>query len=363
VPVILMLARLVLAGVLLVAAVAKLADRRESRRAMAAFGLPARLAGPAAILVPAAEAAVAVALIVPAWARWGAVAALALLGAFTAGIALNLARGRAPDCHCFGRLAGGPVGGSTVARNAALAVLAGLVVWRGPGGPHLGALSTADELALAVQAVLAVLVAALGLLVLSLFRQQGRILLRLDALESMAGPERGLPVGEPAPDVRLRRLEGGTATVSSLPDGSRPVMLVFVSPTCGPCRELVPEVARWQRDHAAAFAVALISEGTEGENRSWAELGVANVLIQQDGEATRAYLVHGTPSAVLVSADGRIESPVREGAPAIRTLVRETRTLVREVPARPEPARPEPAEGSPLPQASSSFFGGRRSPS
>lgn len=349
-----MLARLVLAGVLLVAAWAKLADLRETRRAMVAFGVPARLAGPAAILVPAAEAGVAVALIVPAWARWGAVAALALLGAFTAGIALNLANGRTPDCHCFGRLDSGPVDGWAVLRNAVLALLAGLVVWRGPGGPHLGALSAADELSLVVQVALAVLVAALGLLVLSLFRQQGRILLRLDALEGMAGPARGLALGEPAPDVALRTLDGEPATVASLLDGGRPAMLVFVSPTCGPCRALAPEVARWQREDAGSFAVAVVSDGTAEDNRAWAtEHALGNVLLQDDDEAGRAYLVAGTPSAVLVSAEGRIASPVREGAPAIRSLVRETRSAATAAGAGGQAGSPlsegPPPPGSPRP--------------
>ena len=51
-----------------------------------------------------------------------------LLVAFSAAIAAQLAAGRAPDCHSFGRLPSAPVGPVTVLRNAALAILALLVV-------------------------------------------------------------------------------------------------------------------------------------------------------------------------------------------------------------------------------------------
>ena len=56
---ILLLAQLVLAGVFAVAALAKLADRRGSRQAMADFGLPAPLATIAAAVLPALELATA----------------------------------------------------------------------------------------------------------------------------------------------------------------------------------------------------------------------------------------------------------------------------------------------------------------
>jgi hypothetical protein len=60
-----------------------------------AFGVPAVLAAPVAVLLPAAELAVAVAVAVlpgvPAW--WGALGALVLLLLFAAGIVVNLARG------------------------------------------------------------------------------------------------------------------------------------------------------------------------------------------------------------------------------------------------------------------------------
>jgi hypothetical protein len=45
------------------------------------------------------------------------------------------------------------------------------------------------------------------------------------------------------------------------------------------------------------------------------------VLIQQDREVQFAYAVRDTPSAVLVTADGSIGSPVAVGPEAIAALV------------------------------------------
>src|SRR5919108_6031571 len=111
-------ARLLLALLFVVAGVPKLLDRAGMRQAIVDFGVPAPLAGPLGVLLPLAELAAAVALVPTPTAWWGAVGALALLLLFIAGIAINLARGRTPDCYCFGALHSEPIGWPTLARNA-----------------------------------------------------------------------------------------------------------------------------------------------------------------------------------------------------------------------------------------------------
>ena len=127
----LLIARLLLALVFALAAVGKIKDRAGSRQAITDFGLPAPLAIPLGILLPLCELAVAAALIPKATAWWGAVGALALLLLFVAGIGINIARGRKPDCHCFGQIHSAPAGWKTLLRNGLLAALAGFVVWEG----------------------------------------------------------------------------------------------------------------------------------------------------------------------------------------------------------------------------------------
>src|SRR5919202_2662837 len=126
-----LLARMLLAAVFVVTGVAKLVDREGSRRAVTDFGVPAALATSIAILLPLAELAVAIALVPTATALWGAVGALVLLFIFAAGIGANLARGRKPECHCFGQLHSAPAGWSTLARNGVLSVVAGFLIWQG----------------------------------------------------------------------------------------------------------------------------------------------------------------------------------------------------------------------------------------
>src|SRR5205814_4765308 len=158
-----------------------------SRQAMRGFGVPDKLADFLGLLLPLAEIAVAVALVVPLTAWWGAVAALALLLMFVAGIGYNLAQGRTPDCHCFGQLHSSPAGWSTLIRNLVLALVAGLVVGFGRGntGPGvlelLAQLTVSQRLELLVGALVLLVLIGEGWLLVQMMTQQGGLLLRIEA--------------------------------------------------------------------------------------------------------------------------------------------------------------------------------------
>ncbi len=85
------------------------------------------------VLLPLLEIAVAVALIPVSLAWYGACGALALLIVFLLAVGIAMARGRKPDCHCFGQLHSEPAGWSTLIRNTLLAGCAGWLVSRRPG--------------------------------------------------------------------------------------------------------------------------------------------------------------------------------------------------------------------------------------
>src|SRR5437764_9791152 len=74
----LLTARILLAVVFLVAGLAKLADLAGSRQAVRDFAVPSQLATALGTLLPLAELTVAVTLLLPATAWWGALGALAL---------------------------------------------------------------------------------------------------------------------------------------------------------------------------------------------------------------------------------------------------------------------------------------------
>ena len=110
-----------LSAVFAVAAIAKLCDRAGSSAATRSFGVPPAVAGVVGLVLSILELSIAF-LLLPVATRWhAAAAALVLLLAFTVAIVLAMARGEAPECHCFGQLHSAPAGWRTLARNLALA--------------------------------------------------------------------------------------------------------------------------------------------------------------------------------------------------------------------------------------------------
>jgi peroxiredoxin len=372
----LLIARGLLALVFAVAGTAKLADREGSRQAIVDFGVPSALATPLGLLLPLAELAVAAALLPASTAWWGALGALALLSAFVVGISVNLARGRKPDCHCFGQLHSAPAGWKTLARNGVLAIVAGFVLWEGydgGAGPSalawLGALSTAQVLGLIGGVFVLALLASQWWFLVHLLGQNGRLLVRVEAMEAtLAGlaaggsvapshngthlhqePE-GLPVGSIAPDFSLSGLHGETLTLDALRAAGKPVMMLFTDPNCGPCNAMLPEVGRWQEEHAQKLTLSLISRGEVEENKTKAqEHGLRNVLLQEDWEVSEAYEVKGTPSAVLIGPDGKVASPVAGGAEGIRALLAQGVDERAQLPLQPQGAHPGQPQGQPCP--------------
>src|SRR4051794_31945272 len=113
----LLLCRIGLAAIFVVAGAAKLVDRGGARKAPVDFGAPQALAGPLATALSLTELAIAGLLLAEDTARWGAAGAVALLAVFSVAIGLALARGSAPDCHCFGQLHSEPAGWKALARS------------------------------------------------------------------------------------------------------------------------------------------------------------------------------------------------------------------------------------------------------
>ena len=332
--VLLLVVRVLLATVFVVAGLGKLADPKGSRESMDDFGVPHSLGPLLAFLLPLAELASAIALIPVASAWWGAAGVLALLVLFMAAIGVNLARGRRPNCHCFGQLHSAPVGWKTLVRNTVLSALAVLVLWQGPGasiGDWLGGLNRLELMVL----VLAVACAGLAVFtvwsLLHLLRQNGRLMLRLEAIEAKAGidpnapePPPGLPVDMPAPGFSLKALDGGEVTLESLVGRGVPVLLVFSEPDCSACEGLLPEIGQWQRKHAERLQTVLISSGpAEASRESALKYGLENLLLQTGREVSVAYQVAATPSGVLI-VDGRIASQTAAGTDAIRGLAART---------------------------------------
>jgi peroxiredoxin/uncharacterized membrane protein YphA (DoxX/SURF4 family) len=333
-------ARLLLCVVFFLAGLAKLVDVSNSRKALQNFGVPKLLANWFGILLPLAEIAVAVTLVSTVSAWWGALGGLLLLLCFVAAIVYNLARGRQPECHCFGQLHLAPAGWPTLIRNFVLASVASLIVLFGRAMPGPGfldwleALTIAQRIEMLVGVLLLMLLMGEGWVLVQLMAQQGRLLLRLEALETQHAQEAlaptpqpparmpGLSVGMQAPTFALSNVQGEQITLEALLAWNKPVLLLFSDPGCGQCKSLFLEIEHWQRDYASTLTLVVISQGTLEAKQNEADKDhLTQVLLQQDREVAQSYRAYGTPSAVLVHPDGAVGSPLVQGADAIRNLI------------------------------------------
>src|SRR5581483_4892524 len=166
-------------------------------------------------LLPFAELVTAALLLFRSTAVLGAILAAVLLALFIVAISVSLARGRRPDCHCFGQVHSEPVGPATIVRNVVLVGVAAVIIADGTGGTNFwdwfADLNAAGWVAVAAGVAVAAALAVLGWLVVNLIAQQGRLLNRIDALETALGiepeaanvPQGGLPVGTEAPAFEL----------------------------------------------------------------------------------------------------------------------------------------------------------------
>jgi peroxiredoxin len=131
----------------------------------------------------------------------------------------------------------------------------------------------------------------------------------------------GLPPGTPAPRFTLPDLDGQLVSL----DGyrGRRVLLVFSDPQCGPCNELAPQLASFDRQHHDnGLAVVMVGRGDREENRRKAqELGLQFPLVVQDQwKLSKEYGIFATPVAFLIDPNGVIERPVAKGKDEIMML-------------------------------------------
>lgn len=348
-------ARLLLALMFVVAGAAKLADGAGAARAFEEFGAPARISPALAVVLPVVELLLGLGLLPAATVGPSAIGATALLLLFTGAIATALARGRTPDCHCFGQLHSAPAGPTTLIRNGALAAVAGGLAWVSmtrPGPRLLDALARLEAsrgMVLALILILVLVAVVQSILLYQLIGQQGRLLMRLEAqaggAASLAGSEEtpapehpavGVPVGQPAPPFELQTLDGDAASLDQLLASYGALLLIFTNPQCGPCSALIPEIAHWGLDESLPAKIVLISEGSAEDNLlKFGARSDPMVLLQTKRETADAYRANGTPAAVLIGRDGRIASWVMFGADAIRDLVAQSPALLRSVPEAP----------------------------
>lgn len=330
---VLLLIRIFLFGVFALAGIGKLMDPAGSRKAVTEFGVPSSFVPFAALALPIVELLIAALFLFNATSWFAAIVGLLLLLIFIGGMIHMLARGKAPDCHCFGQIHSEPVGRSSIIRSVGFAALALVLAIQGSGGQGL---ALAESPAESIQTLLIITCLLLSVTLLffvkKLSDQFAQFSGRLESIGSFEGgspavrenagdPADGLPIGAPFPDFELPSASGKAVRFEHLLSRVRPLMLIFVSPECGPCRALFPEIQEWCSEFAEKMDIFLISSGEPDENLSkFAGFEGDRLLLQQKRELAELVHARWTPTAIVVGTDGSIASHPAAGDRAIREL-------------------------------------------
>lgn len=332
--------RLVLAGVFGVAAFGKLIDREGSEKALRDFGVPGFLVPVFVFALPVAELVVALGLFFVEVSWFAAIGSAALLAAFTVGMLFQMAKGNSPDCHCFGQIHSEPVGVSSVLRNAAFLAIAVVLIVAGRANQGLNFASLSQEV---MQLVIGV--AVIGLLAAAVYflkrisDQQNQIMRRIEVLEITAHeggpvereevthPHEGLPIGGHFPDFELYDTKANLVTAAQIKATATPTLFFFVSPTCNPCKALLPEIEEWRRELLGKLNFVFISNGKAQANiDKFGEDPRLPILLQKEREVAEKLKAQWTPTAVLMDANGRVASHAAAGDNAIRKLIEQIRS-------------------------------------
>ena len=166
-----------------------------------------------------------------------------------------------------------------------------------------------------------------------LVRQNGRILLRLEAIEKQIGPGAGpragakrreaggLPLGTVAPDFELPDLTGVRRKLSEFREQN--VLLIFFNPQCGFCTKMAADLAALPAEAGDQRAVPIVvTTGDAEENRKLVEhYGIrCLVLLQEQMEVAAKYRAQGTPMGYRIDGAGRIASELAVGAEPLLRL-------------------------------------------
>lgn len=183
-----------------------------------------------------------------------------------------------------------------------------------------------------VVVLLSLILISLWLVLYQLVKQQGRMMLRLDALEGHGGAfvrgvqigPRGVGVGKEFELFSLPDLDGRTVSLADF-RGKR-VLLVNWSPQCGFCELIAPELAKLQADLGRrGVRLLLVSSGDADSSRKLAEEhGLSCPILLLNGSKPPKVFEHmGTPAAYLLDERGRVARPVAVGSKEVPALARE----------------------------------------
>jgi methylamine dehydrogenase accessory protein MauD len=160
---------------------------------------------------------------------------------------------------------------------------------------------------LASYLVLWLVVLVLAFLLAGSLRQLGLMQLRLGDDPGALITDSGLERGTQAPDFIATDSESGEAvTLSELP--ATPRLLVFASPGCLSCRELIPGLNEVRKTRRGEFDFLVVCRGDIDSCRAFGRMNrlEAPMVVDTNGQIEKDYLVTLTPFAYLLDHEGRV---------------------------------------------------------
>ncbi len=149
-------------------------------------------------------------------------------------------------------------------------------------------------------------VLVLAVLVLALLRQIGVLHERIAPAGALLGREQPAP-GERAPVYELRDWSGRARRVGGIAHDGRRSLLLFVSPTCPVCKELLLAARSLARAEDLELIVA--SDGPRDEHEAFVRRhDLEREAYLLSAELGRGYQVGRVPHAVLLDAEGVVRA-------------------------------------------------------
>jgi len=112
-------------------------------------------------------------------------------------------------------------------------------------------------------------------------------------------------------------LNGKTISLAGNRGGK--TLLLFWNPGCGFCALMLDDLRKWEANASpGAPRLIVVSSGTPEENRA---MNLRSpVVLDTDFQVGSAFGANGTPTALLLDADGTVISEVAAGAQAVLAL-------------------------------------------
>jgi peroxiredoxin len=185
--------------------------------------------------------------------------------------------------------------------------------------------------------LLSLILISLWVIFYQVFKQQGRILLRLDRLEQRGqgagtGLEKpgeqaepsGLPPQSDFPSFGFPDLAGRAVALQEF--RGRRLLLVHWNFECGFCDSIAGELARLEtsfRKHNVQLLLLAYGEAKANQEQA-AEHGLkCPILLMKEQEKPAPFEHEGTPAAYLLDEEGRVAAPVARGAERVLALALE----------------------------------------